>query len=80
MESTIGTEEAALEILIDEQLLIEEPLEHTPVQTTHENSMVQSRTNGILGSTSDHLVLKGKGVIRETASNNETYCCGGIKI
>ncbi|CAD6267421.1 unnamed protein product [Miscanthus lutarioriparius] len=80
MESTIGTEEAALETLIDEQLLIEEPLEHTPVQTTHENSMVQSRTNGILGSTSDHLVLKGKGVIRETASNNETYCRGGIKI
>lgn len=80
MESTIGTEEAALETLIDEQLLIKEPLEHTPVQTTLENSMVQSRTNGILGSTSDHLVLKGKGVIRETASNNETYCRGGIKI
>ncbi|KAK8457993.1 hypothetical protein SEVIR_3G281800v4 [Setaria viridis] len=53
-ESPVETEETTPESVIDEQLLTEEPLKHTPVQTRHENSTVQPRTNGILGSISDH--------------------------
>ncbi|CAN6347185.1 unnamed protein product [Urochloa humidicola] len=47
------------ETIIDDQLLIEEPQEHTNGQT-HDNSTIQSRTIGILGSTSDHSGLSGE--------------------
>ncbi|CAN6360432.1 unnamed protein product [Urochloa humidicola] len=46
------------ETIIDDQLLIEEP-KHTNGQT-HDNSTVQSRTIGILGSTSDHSGVSGE--------------------
>ncbi|KAJ1277087.1 hypothetical protein BS78_05G267200 [Paspalum vaginatum] len=51
---TTDRDEAELETSIDEQVLLEEPLEDTRVQARDENSAMQSRPTYILGSTSNH--------------------------
>uniref|UniRef100_A0A0A9ASD7 Disease resistance R13L4/SHOC-2-like LRR domain-containing protein n=1 Tax=Arundo donax TaxID=35708 RepID=A0A0A9ASD7_ARUDO len=60
IENPIGPEDAVLETIINEQPLLEEPLEHTPMQTRHENCSVQSRPTDILGSTCNHSGLRAE--------------------
>ncbi|CAN6226735.1 unnamed protein product [Urochloa humidicola] len=54
MKYTIGPDKAALENSIGEQLLLEERLEHTTVQTKKGNSSFQSSPKDGLGSISSH--------------------------